>query len=65
MTDIPTVPYTISKDTWDDFYSVQQSGEMNMMGYPTVVYFMMYDAYDKAHDHFVRDGRTDDLTITG
>jgi len=65
MTSLPTVPYTISKDTWDDYYAVQQSGSMNMMGYPTVVYFMMYDAWQKSYDHFERDGRTDDLTITG
>lgn len=65
MTSIPTVPYTISKDTWDDYYAVQQSGVMNMMGYPTVVLFMMYDAWQKSYDHFEKDGRTDDLTITG
>ena len=65
MTDIPTVPYTISKATWDDYYSVQQSGEMNMMGHPSVAYFMRHDAWQKSYDHFERDGRTDDLTITG
>lgn len=65
MTSMPTVPYTISKATWDDYYAMQQSGRMNMMGYPTVVYFMMYDAWQKSYDHFERDGRTDDLVITG
>ena len=63
--EIPSVPYTISKPVWDDYYSVQESGVMNMMEYPTVVLFMMHDAWRKSYDHFERDGRTDDLTITG
>ena len=65
MTKMPTLPYSISKDTWDDYYAVQQSGVMNMMGYPTVVLFMRYNAWQKSYDHFEKDGRTDDLTIYG
>ena len=58
-------PYTITKLIWDDYYAVQQSGIMNMMGYPSVKYFFMHDAWQKSYDHFERDGRTDDLVITG
>ena len=65
MTDIPTAPYTISKDIWDDFYSVQQGGEMNMMEHPSIVYFFKHNAWDKSYEHFEKNARTDDLTITG
>ena len=61
---IPSVPYTISKPEWDDYYAVQQSGVMNMMGYHSVKYFIAHDAWQKSYDHFERDGRTDDLVIT-
>ena len=57
-------PYTITWARWLDYYSVQQSGKMNMMSHPSIQYFFMHDAWQKSYDHFERDGRTDDLVIT-
>jgi hypothetical protein len=56
-------PYTITKNIWDDFYRVQMSGSMNMMGHPYVGYFFDNDAYDAAYNHFQTDGETADLEI--
>jgi len=56
-------PYTITKNIWDDFYRVQMSGTMNMMGHRSVRYFMSDDAYDAAYNHFQTDGETADLEI--
>tara|TARA_B100001250_G_C19253231_1_gene551680 strand:+ start:162 stop:365 length:204 start_codon:yes stop_codon:yes gene_type:complete len=60
---IPTKPYEITKDIWDDYYSVQQSGVMNMFGYPTVVYFLTDGSYRTAFKHFETDGMTDPVVI--
>ena len=56
-------PYTITKNIWDDFYRVQMSGTMNMMGHRFVRYFFDDDAYDAAYNHFQTDGETADLEI--
>lgn len=64
MQELPTKPYQITKEVWDDYYAVQESGVMNMFGYPTVVYFLADDsAYDKAFKHFEEDGNTEPITI--
>lgn len=56
-------PYIITKELWDDYYDMQQSGQMNMFGYPTVVYFISHNAYPKALKHFNDEGNTSDLVI--
>ena len=60
---MPKPPYEVSKSTWDDYRRVQDSGKMNMFGYPTVVYFMKYDAYEKCQKHFDEEGNTESITI--
>ena len=60
---IPKPPYEVSKRTWDDYRRVQDSGKMNMFGYPTVVYFMKYRAYEKCQQHFDEEGKTEPITI--
>ena len=59
----PTKPYNITKSMWDDYYEVQMSGRMNMMGHHLIGYFMQDDTYDKAHTHFQEDGNAEDLVI--
>ena len=56
-------PYTITKGMWDDFYSVQMSGVMNMYGHHLIRYFMHGDAYEQARHHFEDEGNTEDLVI--
>tara|TARA_R110002020_G_scaffold14091_4_gene50179 strand:- start:33419 stop:33613 length:195 start_codon:yes stop_codon:yes gene_type:complete len=58
----PEKPYIITKDMWDEYYEVQQSGRMNMMGHHLIGYFCQGDAYQQAKNHFV-DNRTSDLVI--
>ena len=59
----PDYPYTITQDIWDDYYSVQQSGIMNMMGHHYIGYFMQGDAYKQAYKHFEEEGNTEPLVI--
>tara|TARA_R110002012_G_scaffold56946_4_gene146431 strand:+ start:2018 stop:2233 length:216 start_codon:yes stop_codon:yes gene_type:complete len=56
-------PLVIEKHIWDEFYRVQQSGKMNMMGHPYVIYFMEGDNWQRAYDHFEDQGNTEPLTI--
>jgi len=60
---MPKPPYEISKRTWDDYRRVQDSGKMNMFGYPTVVYFMKYQAYEKCLQHFDEEENTEPIII--
>jgi len=56
-------PYTITKNIWDDFYTIQMSGRMNMMGHPYIDYFSDAGAYNAAYTHFQTNGETTDLEI--
>jgi hypothetical protein len=56
-------PYTITYAMWQDYYAVQQSGRINMMLHPNVIYFMSHNAWQKSFDHFETNGQTDALTI--
>ena len=49
---------TITKVEWVDFYRVQQSGHMNMMGHWNVLKFMPDGNWQKAFDHF-EEGEND------
>lgn len=60
---IPEKPYKITKSMWDEYYSIQQSGVMNMMLHPNIGYFCSHDAWQKSFDHFEKDANTDDLVI--
>tara|TARA_R110002020_G_scaffold3902_2_gene17190 strand:+ start:269 stop:466 length:198 start_codon:yes stop_codon:yes gene_type:complete len=59
----PTKPYEITKSMWDDYYSVQQSGVMNMMGHHLIGYFCSDGAWQKSFDHFEDEGNEETLTI--
>ena len=48
---------------WNDFRSTQLSGVMNMMGHPLILKFMPGDNYQKAKNHFEKDGNTTTLEI--
>jgi hypothetical protein len=54
----------IPKIIWDEFYRVQQSGTMNMMGHPYVIYFMQDDDWQRAYDWFEEEGNTQPLVIS-
>ena len=56
-------PYIITKELWDVYYDMQQSAQMNMFRYPTVVYIISHNAYPKALKHFNDEGNTSDLVI--
>lgn len=56
-------PLVIHKYIWDEFYRVQRSGRMNMMGHPYVIYFMEGDNWQRAYDHFEEEGNTEPLVI--
>ena len=58
-------PYEITQETWTRYYADQQSGHMNMMGHPLVIYFLRKGVWQKAYDHFEVNGNEDTLTITG
>ena len=60
---MPKPPYEVSKGIWDDYKRVQDSGVMNMYGYPTVVYFMKYNAWEKCQKHFDEEGNTKPIII--
>ena len=54
---------TITADDWEDYYSVQQSGTMNMIGHPLIKKFMPGNNYAAAYNHFKKAGNTEDLVI--
>ena len=54
---------TITQAEWNDYYSVQQSGTMNMMGHHLIKKFMPGNNYAAAYDHFEEAGNTEDLVI--
>ena len=56
-------PYKITLDMWNDFYSVQMSGVMNMLGHHLVRYFMHDGAFRQALEHFQDESNTEDLVI--
>lgn len=56
-------PYTVCKIVWDDYYKMQMSGRMNMMGYPTVELFIRGRCYEKAFEHFETNQKTEDLVM--
>ena len=56
-------PYTITEEMWIEYYTVQMSGRMNMMGHPLVTYFMSGNAYNQALQHFQVEGNKTDLVI--
>ena len=56
-------PYTITFDIWNEFYTTQMSGVMNMFGHHLVRYFMVGDAYEQALEHFKNKGNREDLVI--
>ena len=56
-------PYKITLDMWNDFYSVQMSGIMNMYGHHLVRYFMDDGAYEQALEHFKNKRNMEDLVI--
>ena len=55
---------TISKSEWADYYSVQQSGRINMLLHPLILKFMPGDNYDQAHKWFIENGNTKALIIS-
>jgi len=59
----PEKPYTITKDMWDEYYEVQESGIMNMMGHHLIGYFFSDNAWQKSFNHFEKDANTADLVI--
>ena len=56
-------PYTITHAMWSNYYDVQQSGRINMMMHPNVIYFMSHNSWQKSFDHFETNAQTDPLTI--
>jgi len=56
-------PYKITKEIWDDYYEVQQSGRINMFEHPNIAYFFEGDSYSQAKTHFEVEGNTSDLVI--
>jgi len=56
-------PYIITEQMWIDYYTVQMSGRMNMMGHPLVIYFMGSNAYSQALEHFQVNKNKSDLVI--
>ena len=56
-------PYTITLDMWDEFYTTQISGVMNMVGHHLVRYFMSDNAYEQALEHFKNKRNREDLVI--
>lgn len=63
MPHFPEKPYEITKAMWDDYYAVQQSGHMNMMGHRLIGYFMPDGAWQTAYDHFEVAGETTPVVI--
>ncbi len=59
----PDKPYTITKLMWDDYYTVQMSGRINMMEHHLIGYFMSDGVWKQAHEHFEIEGNEDDLLI--
>ena len=53
----------ISRSEWDDYYSVQQSGTINMWQHPNIQKFAPPGNYAAALKHFEEDGRDDFLVI--
>jgi len=60
----PEVPFSVSKSTWDNYYTVQKGGSMNMMGHHAIGYFCRGNHYELAFEWFETDGNTEDLEIT-
>ena len=48
---------------WKDYYAVQTSGVMNMMGHPLIFKFMPDGNWQAAFDHFETEGKTTTLEI--
>jgi len=53
----------ITQAEWQDYYTVQQSGVMNMMGHPLIRKFMPRGNWAAAHKHFEEEGNTGDLVV--
>ncbi len=54
---------TITYAEWKDYFSVQQSGVMNMWQHPLIIKFAPDNNYAAAHEHFEVQGNTEDLVI--
>ena len=57
-------PYEITQEIWTRYYADQQSGHMNMLAHPLVMFFLGRGVWQKAYDHFEVNGNEDTLTIT-
>ena len=53
----------ITLSEWQDYYSVQESGVMNMWQHPLIVKFAPDGNWQAAFDHFEDQKRTDPLVI--
>lgn len=56
-------PYTITKDMWCDYYTVQKSGSINMLLHPLIEYFMEQGVWKQAFEHFEGNKNEEDLVI--
>ena len=54
---------TITKAEWEDYFSVQNSGRINMILHPLIHKFMPDGNWKAAHDHFEVDGNEDDIVL--
>lgn len=53
----------ITHEEWKDYFSVQESGETNMMFHWNIKKFMPEGNWEAAHEHFEVQGNTEDLVI--
>ncbi len=53
----------ITKSEWDDYYSTQRSGRMNMWSHPLIVKFAEDNNWRAAYEYFEVQKKTDDLII--
>tara|TARA_R110002020_G_scaffold333628_7_gene549060 strand:- start:1847 stop:2047 length:201 start_codon:yes stop_codon:yes gene_type:complete len=63
MTEAPRRTITITKDDWEYYYEVQQSGVINMFQHPLIKLFAPPGNYSAAFKHFEKDGNIKDLII--
>ena len=59
----PQSPVTISLVEWEDYYIIQQSGEMNMWHHPLIKKFAPDGNWKAAFEHFEEEGNTATLVI--
>jgi len=53
----------ITQAEWQDYYTVQQSGIMNMYEHPLIFKFAPSGNWAAAHKHFEEEGNTEDLVL--